>query len=95
MNIYKISQTVNVGYDTYDSAVVVAENELEAAKIHPFGLGVLGFNKITCKYDKPWYESDTEDWSWASRLEDVKVELIGTTDLFTEPCIIIASFNAG
>jgi hypothetical protein len=31
MNIYKLSQTVNNDYDTYDSAVVVAESE-EAAR---------------------------------------------------------------
>ena len=31
MNIYRLSQTVNNGYDTYDSAVVVADSE-EAAR---------------------------------------------------------------
>ena len=30
MNIYKLSQTVNNGYDTYDSAVVVANSEKAA-----------------------------------------------------------------
>lgn len=95
MNIYKISQSVNNKYNTYDSAVVVAESETEAAKIHPGGLDAKGFNEITRKYDKPWYETDRRDLVWASRLEDVKVELIGSTNLYDKPCIICRDFNAG
>lgn len=34
MNIYKISQVYN-GYDTYDSAVVIAETEEAARNTHP------------------------------------------------------------
>lgn len=33
--LYRISQDVNVGYDTYDSAVVSAYSEDEAKCIHP------------------------------------------------------------
>lgn len=95
MNIYKISQSVNNGYDTYGSAVVVAESELEAAKIHPSGLDAKGFNESTRKYDKPWYKTDRRDWTWASRLEDVKVELIGSTNLYDKPFIICRGFNVG
>ena len=39
MNLYLISQTVNQDYDTYDSAVVCAESELDARLIHPDGPG--------------------------------------------------------
>ena len=35
LKIFKISQTENAGYDTYDSAVVCAENEEKAKRIHP------------------------------------------------------------
>ncbi len=35
LNIYLISQDVNKEYDTYDSAVVIAENEDDARIIHP------------------------------------------------------------
>lgn len=35
MKLYYISQDVNGGYDTYDAAVVAAETEEEAKKIHP------------------------------------------------------------
>lgn len=37
MNIYLIEQTVNSGYETYDSAVVCAENEDCAKLVHPSG----------------------------------------------------------
>jgi hypothetical protein len=35
MKLYKISQTVNKGYDTYYSAIVCAKSEDEARNIHP------------------------------------------------------------
>ena len=37
MNIYLLTQDVNVDYDTYDAAIVCAESEEEAVKIHPDG----------------------------------------------------------
>ena len=37
MNIYRITQDENRGYDTHDSAIVVAESEVEAKKITPDG----------------------------------------------------------
>lgn len=39
MNIYKIQQHKVYGWDTYDSAVVIAENEEVARAIHPSGDG--------------------------------------------------------
>ena len=35
MNIYKLSQTINNDYDTFDSCIVIAKNEEEAVKVHP------------------------------------------------------------
>ncbi len=37
MKLWFISQKVNDGYDTFDSAVVAAESETEARSIHPDG----------------------------------------------------------
>ena len=37
MKLWLISQSVNNDYDTYDAAVVAAETEEEAKKIHPCG----------------------------------------------------------
>ena len=39
MKLWKIYQDVNTGYDTYDSAVVVAATIEEACAIHPGGRG--------------------------------------------------------
>ena len=89
--LYKISQEVNNNYDTYDSAIVVADTPEEARHIHPHE----HLNDL----------EDSEMW-WEKRLirswaypEDVKVVEIG---LFVsnpssdkEPRVICASFNAG
>lgn len=36
MKLYKLSQDVNTGYDTYDSMVVCAKDAYEAKNIHPY-----------------------------------------------------------
>lgn len=61
MNIYKIWVDECLGYDTYDSAIVVAKDEETARHIHPGstpGNPVVGYNAETYHYDKAWYESD-------------------------------------
>lgn len=35
LKLYKISQTVNIEYDTFDSAIVVAESKEKARLIRP------------------------------------------------------------
>lgn len=35
MKIFKLTQNENNGYDTYDEAVVIAENEEEAKQMNP------------------------------------------------------------
>lgn len=35
LNIYKLHQEQNTGYDTYDSCIVIAEDEVSAQNIHP------------------------------------------------------------
>lgn len=85
MKLYKIWQDINDEYDTFDSAVVVANSEVEAAHMHP-------------NDDNPlWYMRDDPfaymDWVHP---KDVKVEYIGEPDpKYTEKCVIVASFNAG
>ena len=83
MNLYLISQTRNSGWDTYDSAVVVAKSEDEARKIHPHG----GMNTDAC--DCGW------DYGWAP-VSVVSAELIGVAnDSYAEGDVVCASFNAG
>lgn len=81
--IYLISQNKFTGYDTYDSAVVCAPNEIIARRIKPCGL--------IAENDEPQQKRHPE---WCSPL-DVKVERIGTADENQEVGLILASFNAG
>ena len=82
MNIYKISQSENNGYDTFDFAIVAAESEEEARLINP---------------DGKWYEDQGEYkyTAWAFKPEQVEVEYLGIAKEGTEVGIILASFNAG
>lgn len=97
MNIYKIWVDGYIGYDAYDSAIVVAENEEAARHIHPGdkpGHLVTGYNPETGQFDKPWYEGESYFWDWQSP-KNVKVTLVGTTNLFPAGTVLCASFNAG
>jgi len=96
MNLYKVSQSTNRNYDTFDSMVVVAESAEEARDIDP---------------ERSWYwkdEGDSRlyiDWdevkdraytAWCTSSKDVKVVYLGEADeRFKKTAIIIASFNAG
>ena len=80
MNLYLISQSVNNGYDTYDSAVVCAESEEEARSIHPNG-------------DLDWNGGNGPYGTWCNK-DSVSVQLIGSA-IDQQKGIILASFNAG
>lgn len=86
MKLYKIWQTVNNDYDTYDSAVVCAKDEDDARSMHP-GLAL---------YDDyaNWDGKDSEYGSWCNRA-DVQVKYLGTADKSIERSVIVTSFNAG
>ena len=81
MKLYLISQSENGGYDTYDSAVVVAESEERARMMHPSD------GKIY-----PW-----PSWSnaWATKPENISVDYLGEAKEPSAECVVIASFNAG
>ena len=92
MNIYKIWREDDIDYDTYDSAIVIADNEEYAIKIHPNGYAVFKFHVWMNEVNNSI--SDCED-EWCS-IDNVKVELIGVADeMYAEPCVIVSSFNAG
>ena len=84
MKLFKIYQNINRGYDTYDSAVVVADSAEEAQKIHPNG----------ASGDFSMYDS------WVARPDLVQLiylgKVVGEPDDDIYPgAIICASFNAG
>ena len=87
--LYKISQTVNVEYDVFDSAIVAAHTENEAARMHPDGY---------VWNEGGWLLSDgsVDDWpSWSWTTPDnVKVEIIGIASKGIEPGqVLLASKN--
>ena len=81
-NLYKISQDKNQDWNTYVSAVVCAEDEQQARHIHPD-------SNMTGEW---WVDEDNYgDWV---KPDDVKVALIGITDLIP-PGEVICSNNTG
>lgn len=86
MNIYLLTQDLNRGYDTYDSAIVSAESEDDARAIHPNwvvnDLGDEGWDKYSCC-----------DWVELSQHHLIKVKLIGSS--VVERGLILSSYSAG
>ena len=80
-NIYKVERADDVGYDEYDSFVIIAETESVARYTHPNGRDI---------EDASWYEN-----SWPVTPEDLIVTLIGRVDGNDTAGVICASFNAG
>lgn len=81
MKLWLIKQDVNNGYDTYDSAVVVAETAEEARGIHP------------SSSQKTWGELYSV---WADSPNQVSAVEIGEAkDNCVRGRVILASFNAG
>ena len=83
MKLYKISQDVNEGYDTYDSAVVAAPDIETARKMSPLGNDGEEY-KIEPIWCEPWCLS-----------EFVTVEYLGEATEGIKQGVICASFNAG
>jgi hypothetical protein len=79
LNIYKLSQIQNTVYDTYDSCVVIAENEENAKNITPSG----------------YKFSDSIYGDWCSSPDHVTAELIGEAVRGSTVGVVLASYNAG
>lgn len=84
MKLWKISQTENTNYDTYDSAIVAAETEDEAKLMHPIeGESIIEMNH-------PSWGGD-----WVNDPAVVTAIFIGDAKEGTEKGVVLASFNAG
>ncbi len=80
MNLYKLEQDENNGYDTYSHLVVCAETAEDACLIHP-------------EKDEGWKD---EWSGWASSPQNVKVKLIGKAAIGLKAGTIVCySFHAG
>jgi len=91
MNIYLISQDINNEYDTFDSAIVTAENEDVARLINPESTWGRADNFLS--KSEPEYISGT----WVDDPKLVTVKLLGTLDpdMPQKTSVLLASFNAG
>jgi hypothetical protein len=91
MFLFLIEQTVNNGYDSYLSAIVVAKDADEASKIHPAELFWTG-SKWVPGDGRGYYSSD---YNWANP-KDVSATLIGVADKkFDRPQVILDSYRSG
>lgn len=98
MKIYKLEQDDCRGYDTYDSAIVVAEDEEAAKRMSPDD------RYFWKEEEQRWAETDYEDpdpelrWTrrdWTSNLALIKVTLCGEASPGIPRGVLLASFNAG
>ena len=48
MNLYRVSQTENDDYDTYDAMIVAASTEWVARNVHPSKTGWSGYSGAWC-----------------------------------------------
>ena len=88
--LWLIQQTYNGGWDTFDSAVVVAETERAAKLIHPYGEDYVFRDGAWCCGEGYLYR---EDNTWAPP-EHVTATEIGTAKE-GESGVILASFKSG
>ena len=82
MNIYKLTNNLTRGYDTYDSAIVAAKSPAQAVKIPP---------SESIKMDGSGKSGD----SWPTNPKWVGCEYVGKAASGTVSGVILASFNAG
>ncbi len=83
MKLFLISQTENEGYDTYSDAVVCAESEEDAKKIHPSDYK-----------DEEVTEEEEKYGTWTT-LSNVDAEYIGEAKEGSERGVVCSSFHAG
>lgn len=93
MKLYKISQDRNDDDDTYDSAIVVAENEEQARLTNPMEGRVWSDNQWNYKTPSGLL-GPTYDYSWTAP-EFVKVEYLGEAQSGLKQGVVLASYNAG
>ena len=88
MNLYLITQDQNHGYDTYDSAVVVAPDEETARRINPNSNNPKGCLMTDDDWGRPYS-------CWCNSPERVSVHLVGKAKDGQPLGVVLASFNAG
>jgi hypothetical protein len=85
MNIYLITQTKDLSFCSYASAVVISDSESKAALIHP-DASMRGINILEWEYNSVWAKSP----------DYVKVKYLGKLESsdYKEGDVISASLNS-
>jgi hypothetical protein len=87
LKLYLLEQSVNQEYDTYDSIVVIAENEDRARNMTPYEDRFLDSED----YKNTWSGS----WVSYKDADKIKVTYLGDAKPGSTESIVITSFNAG
>ena len=100
MKIYKISQKVNNNYDTYDSAIVCAENEEDAKTIYPSEFYTRSYYNYKKKCFMDYYANTNDTFeisssSWTNNLKCIEVKYLGEANEKIKRGVILSSFNGG
>ena len=82
MKLYLVSQSVNNGYDTYDSFVICCNSEDEAKQSHPSG-------RVLEREDNFLF------YDWTNEQKNINVKYLGEADQDLPAGIVCSSFNAG
>lgn len=85
MKLFLLKQDYISGYDTYDSAVVIAENEEDAKKISPSDYKE-ELEPITSQYPS---------WVGLDNIDKIEVIYLGEAKEGSKKGLVISSFNAG
>ena len=85
MNIYKVSRTDEVGYDEFDSFVVVAKSNARARMIMPHWDCDEPIKEVVDKKYSPWIGCE--------EVKKLNVEFIGKAK--GKERLVLCSFNAG
>ena len=79
MNLFLISHNIS-GYAMYEAAIVCAETEDEARKIHPSG--------------EAWDKNKSFGYDWCD-VKDVQVKIIGVAARNIKRGVVLASYVGG
>lgn len=96
MNLYKLTNPT-IRWDIFTAAIVAAESEHEARRIHPSGTAIFW------KEDDGWYIQQSEakfpvvkytHYDWVDHPDELSVQLIGMATPFTKQGVILSDFAA-
>ena len=92
--LFRVYQSKNTDYDSYDSFVVAAYNKQEAMDVHPSGNGE-SVAALTKQYENEDENYSCQLSSWAP-IQHIKAEFLGVAHSQYKPGeLICSSYNAG